>query len=243
MLINKNNTLVGTYYALSGDGWVVKLDVGSYIAVCSVENQAYDVDPVNATLTIAMDSSKLVASGVTAVYNGGKYVVATLKDGSNKPISNVKVSIKFSNGKVINSKTDKNGKVKFSTNGLVPVKSYSATITFAGNINYLKSTKSVKVTVKKATVKLTAKAKTFKRTVKTKKYTVTLKTNQNKVMKNTKVTITVNKKTYTAKTNSKGVATFKLTKLTKKGKYTATVKYAGSKYYNAKTVKPKITVK
>ena len=62
-------------------------------------------------------------------------------------------------------------------------------------------------------------------------------------MKNTKVTIKVNKKTFTAKTNSKGVATFKLTKLTKKGKYTAVVKYAGDKYYNAKSVKPKITVK
>ena len=55
--------------------------------------------------------------------------------------------------------------------------------------------------------------------------------------------LTYNKKTYTAKTNSKGVATFKITKLTKKGKYTATIKYAGSSYYNAKTVKPKITVK
>ena len=62
-------------------------------------------------------------------------------------------------------------------------------------------------------------------------------------MKNTKVTIKVNKKIYTAKTNSKGVATFKITKLTKKGKYAATVKYAGSKYYNTKSVKVKITVK
>lgn len=62
-------------------------------------------------------------------------------------------------------------------------------------------------------------------------------------MKNTWITLKVNKKTYKVKTNSKGVATFKLAKLTKKGKYTAVVKYAGSNYYNAKTVKPKITVK
>ena len=62
-------------------------------------------------------------------------------------------------------------------------------------------------------------------------------------MKNTNVTIKVNKITYTAKTNSKGVATFKITKLTKKGKYTATVKYTGNKYYNTKSVKVKITVK
>ena len=36
---------------------------------------------------------------------------------------------------------------------------------------------------------------------------------------------------------------FLITKLTKKGKYTALVKYKGSKYYNAKAVKVKIAVK
>ena len=65
----------------------------------------------------------------------------------------------------------------------------------------------------------------------------------NKVMKNKKFTLKVNGKTYKATTNSKGKATFKITKLTKKGKFTAVVKYAGSKYYNAKAVKAKITVK
>ena len=92
-------------------------------------------------------------------------------------------------------------------------------------------------------IKLTANAKTFKKSVKIKKYTITLKNNLNKVMKNTKVTLKVNGKTYSAKTNSKGQATFKITKLTKKGKFTAIVKYGGSKFYNSKTVKPKITVK
>ena len=62
-------------------------------------------------------------------------------------------------------------------------------------------------------------------------------------IKNVKVTLKIKGKTYTAKTNSNGKAIFKITKLTKKGKYTATVRYAGSKYYNAKSVKVKITVK
>ena len=125
---------------------------------------------------------------------------------------------------------------------MVP-KTYTATITFAGNSNYAKSTKSVKVTVKKATPKLTAKAKTFKVKVKTKKYTVTLKNNKGKVMKSTKVTLKVNGKTFTAKTNKKGVATFKITNLKKKGTFKATIKYAGSKYYNKLTKTVKITVK
>ena len=65
----------------------------------------------------------------------------------------------------------------------------------------------------------------------------------NKVMKNTKLTLKVNGKTYSATTNAKGQATFKITKLTKKGKFTAVVNFAANKYYTAKTVKPKIIVK
>ena len=85
--------------------------------------------------------------------------------------------------------------------------------------------------------------KTFKVKVKTKKYTITLKNNKGKVMKKAKLTLKVGKKTYKATTNSKGKATFKITKLTKKGKYTATIKFAGSKYYKALSKKAKITVK
>ena len=168
-------------------------------------------------------------------------LVATLIDDSGNILSDKGMSI-FFNGKNNIVTTDAKGQVKLTITNLVP-KSYTATITFAGNDYYLKSTKLVKVTISKTTPKLTAKAKTFKKSVKTKKYTVTLKTNQNKVMKNTKVTLKVNGKTYSAKTNTKGQATFKITKLTKKGKFTAVVKFAGNKYYNAKTVKPKIIVK
>jgi len=99
------------------------------------------------------------------------------------------------------------------------------------------------ITVKKATPKLTAKAKTFKAKVKTKKYSVTLKTNENKALKNTKVTIKVKGKTYSAKTNSKGKATFKITKLTKKGKFTATVKSANTDCFKSVSKKVQIKVK
>ena len=125
---------------------------------------------------------------------------------------------------------------------MVP-KTYTVKISFAGTATLNASSTSTKVTVKKATPKITAKAKTFKLKTKTKKYTITLKDNKNKVMKNKKVTLKVKGKTYTAKTNSKGKATFKLTKLNKKGKYTAVIKYAGDKYYKKATKKVKITVK
>jgi hypothetical protein len=71
------------------------------------------------------------------------------------------------------------------------------------------------------------------------KNTITLNVKQK-----VKVTVKVNKKTYTAYTNTKGQATFKLTKLTKKGKYAATVNSVADNYFNkAKSVNVKITVK
>ena len=182
----------------------------------------------------------ILTSAVTTVYNGNKCLVATLKDVKYNAVDIAVLSINFNGVKVIT--TDKNGQVKISTNGLAP-KTYTVKIIFSGDDNYGESTATVKVTVKKATPKLTAKAKTFKKSVKTKKYSITLKTNQNNVMKNTKLTLKVNGKTYTATTNNKGQATFKITKLTKKGKFTAVVKFAGNKYYNAKTVTAKITIK
>lgn len=133
------------------------------------------------------------------------------------------------------------GRVKLTTIALVP-KTYTATFTFAGNGIYLKSTKSVNVVVKKAIPKLTAKSKTFKSTVKTKVYMVYLKTNTNKAMKNVKVSLLVNKKTFVVRTNSKGIAVFKMTHLTKQARYTAIIKYAGISCYYSKVARVRLTV-
>ena len=62
-------------------------------------------------------------------------------------------------------------------------------------------------------------------------------------MKSKKVTVKVNGVTYSIKTNTKGQAIFKLKKLTKKGKYSAVVKYSGSSIYNSVKKTVKITVK
>ena len=129
-----------------------------------------------------------------------------------------------------------------SANKFIP-KSYAASVIFNGNDLFENASASFTFVVKKGTPKLTAKAKTFKVSTKTKKYTVTLKDHKNKVMKNTKVTLKVNGKTFKATTNSKGQATFKITNLKKRAKYIAAVKYGGSKYYNSITKKIKITVK
>jgi predicted ATPase len=147
------------------------------------------------------------------------------------------------NGKTYKATTNKNGVASVTIINTLPVKSYFATVAFAGDSQYKKSSVKITVTVSKANSKLTAAAKTFKRTDKTKKYIVTLKTDKNAAYKNAKVTIKVNKVTYSAKTNSKGQATFKLTKLTKNGRYSASVKFAGDSKYKASSKSVKIVVK
>ena len=194
----------------------------------------------NTTVVTTAVGTKLTASSVNMVYNGGKSLVVTLKDENGNVLAGQTISIKL-NGNTYTRTTNSKGQASLALS-LVP-KTYTATINFAGKDKYTKSSTTAKIVVTKATPKLTAAKKTFKVKTKTKKYTVTLKTNKGKVMKNTKVTLKVKGKTYTTKTNSKGKATFKITKLTKKGTYKAVVKYSGNKYYKTLSKTVKIVVK
>ena len=241
-ILDKNNVEVKSGTVSPNEKITVSnLAAGEYTLKLSFAgDENYTASEATAKITVNKDSTKISASAVTTTYNVAKNLVITLKDSNGKALSGVEISVNLGSNKKYT--TDKNGQVKVAIGKLVP-KTYNAKISFAGNENYTASQTSAKVVVKKATPKMTASAKTFKFEDKTKKYTITLKDNKNKVMKNKKVTLKVNGKTYTAKTNSKGVATFKLSKLTKKGKYTAAITYAGDKYYNKLNKKAKITVK
>ena len=245
------DTVYGDYYLRTDENGIARIDLsaltpGEYsITISNNDTENIVEKKVYETITILDAPSKvnpvLSAESISLVYGNNKNLVVNVKDADGTPIANRDVYLNiFIGNNLYNSysgQSDENGQLKFSAKGLKP-NTYMVYI----NSDDCKEI-TAKITVKKATPKLTANAKTFKKSVKTKKYTVTLKTNQNKVMKNKKVTLKVNGKTYSAKTNAKGQATFKITKLTKKGKFTAVVKFAGNKYYNAKTVKPKITVK
>ena len=195
----------------------------------------------NTTLNIKKISTTISASAVSAVYGVSKKLTITLKDANNQAVSGRSVKVVL-NGVTYTGTTDAKGQVSITVPGNLAVKTYTAKVTFAGDDKYITSAKDVKVTVKKAAAKITAKKKTFKAKVKTKKYTITLKAN-NKAVKKVKVTLKVKGKTYKATTNAKGKATFKITKLTKKGKHTATIKFSGNKNLKAATKKVKITIK
>lgn len=193
-------------------------------------NNIVNGDPIKTTIDVS-------SASVSMAYGANKVLIATLKDSEGKPISGENVYISVM-GMSYPEKTDSHGQVKLSLANLPP-KTHYPTFTFKDTGIYKGTSKKVTVKVTKATPKITAKAKTFKSSDKTKKYTITLNVKQK-----VKVTVKVNKKTYTAYTNTKGQATFKLTKLTKKGKYAATVNSVADNYFNkAKSVNVKITVK
>ena len=241
LFVLPDGTEINATYAGDGVWWAVHTfdDCGDY-QINAVYKGLDDVTINNATISISKVKTQIVVSAITTTYNKNKYLVITLKDAKGNQLTGVKVTVNLNGAKTYT--TDKNGQVKVPTKGLA-AKTYTDKITFNGNTNYEKSTKNVKVTVKKATPKMTAKKKTFKAKTKTKKYPIALKDNTGKAMKKVKVTLKVKGKTYKATTNSKGKATFKIKNLKKKGKYTAVIKYKGNKNYNKVTKKIKLTVK
>ena len=167
-------------------------------------------------------------------------IIINMKDSANNPYKNLKVAVKI-NGKSLPKTSDKNGQIKVKAN-LAP-KTYTMTVSYAGSNFISKISKNFKITVKKATPKIIASAKTFKASLKTKKYTIALKCDDNSPVKNVKVTLKIEGKTFMAKTNPYGKATFKMVKVTKKGASKAVISFGGSNYFNKVSKTVKITMK
>ena len=215
-------------------------------------------DPVNITIlkdgvAPVVRTETLFESEVYNTYaidwNGGErgnYFVFYLKDKDGNPLANKNVTIGF-NGVTYNRTTDENGIAKLQIN-LANAGTYTFAMGFLGDDGYLGAFAVQKIVVTKKKTSISAAAKSYKASA-TKKYTVTLKTivgnssTGKAIMKQGKtVKLTINGKTYKAKTNSAGKATFTL-KLTKKGTYTAKIKFAGDNTYKASSKSVKITIK
>lgn len=183
------------------------------------------------------------SSSISVIYkNNAKVTVKLTNVITNKAIAGAPVQITV-NGKTYRGKTNKYGKAVITIPAKMVPKKYTARVLYKGTDTLLSDIYEFKLTVKKATPKLTAKKKTFKKSKKIKKYSVILKDNKGKAIKKAKLTIKVGKKKFTAKTNSKGKAVFKLKKLSKKAKYTAKITYNGNKYFKKLTKKVKIIIK
>ena len=266
VVVSSNETFTGTVKVLigatevaaievtngKGNGSIAadKLSVGSItITVKSDENNNFTAGEAKATFKVnakpAPVATIIKAAAVSTTYATSKSIVVTLTDANGNVLVGKTVTVVF-NGVTKKLPTNSKGQAKLAIGTKLVPKKYLASITFNGDAKYAKSTKSVKVVVNKAKPKLTAIKKTFK-VKKAKKYTITLKTDKGKALNKVKVTLTVKVKGKTVKITGttkkgKGKATFDLKKLSKNGKYAATVKFTGNKYYKAVTKKVIITV-
>ena len=185
---------------------------------------------------------------ITAKQSGSYYkdktITITLTNRvSNAVLANKKVVVKFSNGKTITAKTNSKGVATIS----VPYapKTYTATISVSDTGLDVTSAKLTNIKIVKAPTKLAAKKLTAKKGKK-KFFKVTVKNKKTKkVIKGVKVKVKVytgkKSKTYTIKTNAKGVAQLNVKKL-KVGIHKVIVS-SGDKYCVAKKIKSTIKIK
>ncbi len=159
--------------------------------------------------------------------------------GNGTPIPSKQVVITF-NGATYKATTNAKGiatfKLKAASTGYK-----KATIKVVADNNLKATSKSVTIKINKEASKIAVSAKAFKVKA-TKKVSVTLKSKTGKAISKAKVTMRVNGKTYSATTNSKGVATFTL-KITKAGSFNVITKFAGNKYFTGFSKTSKILVK
>lgn len=206
------------------------LAVGTHEVTASFKGDSqYNPASANATVNVLsrFTGNKNI---VMDYYDGSKYTVRIIGDDGKFVGANQVVKITF--GSISKDvKTDKNGYATLTITN-TPNK-YTITATYKGQS--VKNTVQVKQTLKtsKVTVKMTAKSFNLK---------ATLKTSKNKPIKGKKITFKFNGKTYTAKTNSKGIATVKvdknvIKKLKKGKKYTFTAKYVSNTIKNQVIVK------
>ncbi|WP_303738040.1 Ig-like domain repeat protein [Methanobrevibacter thaueri] len=161
---------------------------------------------------------------LTVYYGAGKYFKVRVFDDDGNVAKNVKVTFTINNKKYTRT-TDNNGYASFKV-ALNPAK-YTITAEYKG------FKVSNKIMVKSTIVTKNIKVKKGK----TIKFTAKLLNNKGKILKYKKITFKFKGKTYKVKTNKKGIATLKITKKYKIGKYTITTSYGKLSVKNTVKIK------
>ncbi|MBR4397354.1 MAG: Ig-like domain-containing protein, partial [Methanobrevibacter sp.] len=228
-------------YGVTEDGLLtINVDKNGLVSFAFAETNKYKGSTAEMNFAFSKKITKLTAAAKTYLITATtKSISATLKDENGVALAGKKVTFTVNN-KTYTATTNANGvatvKVSLST-----AKAYAVSVKYAGEDKYGAASVSSKITVNKVATKATVPVKKFKKAATSKKVTFTLKTSAGKAIAKKKVTFTVNGKTYSAYTNSKGVATVNL-KITKKGTYYMTSKFAGDKTYKAVSKKTKVYI-
>ena len=195
---------------------------------------------VQTTLTGA-NTQKVYAIPYKAA-KSGKYYTVTLKDKNGNVLANKTVKFTLA-GKTYTVKTDAKGVAKLAINIYKPG-TYKLAVSFAGESTLGASSKQATIKILKNKVKITRKTKKVKRSAKkrTLKYYVKTKTGKKMGIKGVKVYLKINKKTYKAKTNKKGLVKFKVKLPRVKKTYKVKVTFKGNKANKKRTLKTKVKV-
>ncbi|WP_048812337.1 right-handed parallel beta-helix repeat-containing protein [Methanobrevibacter ruminantium] len=205
------------------------VEINKTIEVPPVRNASQIVCEDMNTIAVAKDDGRI-----------GEYFYVKLVDANGNALVNKSVQIGF-NGRVYNRTTNETGDVKLQIN-LAYKGTYTFAIAYLGDDNYNGSFVVSKITVKQQSPKITTTSKTYKASAKTKALTATFKTANGNLIADKTIKFTVNGKTYSGKTNAKGVATVKVS-LNTKGTYSFTAKYAGDDTFKATSASGKLTIK
>ena len=225
-----------------------ELNADTYPVVANYAGEAgkYDASTGTGDFNVAkvatiLEYSEMNTTAIDVNVDGriGEYFYVTLKDINGNPLANKPVQIGF-NGVIYNRTTNESGRVRLQIN-LGKDNWYTFAISFIGDENYNASFGVARIVVETQTPKLTVPNKSYKASAKTKTLTATFKSAAGNLVKNRKVSFTVNGKTYSAKTDAKGVAKVNVS-LTKKGTYTVTAKFAGDRTYSAITKKATLKI-
>ena len=224
------------------------LTVGKHKMIINSADNRYGASQVTKTITVKKASAKITAKKVTDYYKGVKYFTVKLTNTkNNKPIYDAKLNIKVFVSKNryynYNGHTGANGEIRLSLETLKPG-TYKVVVAGADSKDFTAEEVTSKIVIKKAPAKLTPKKLTAKKGAK-KYFKVTVKNKKTKkVIKGVKIKIKVytgkKAKTFTAKTNAKGIAKILTNKL-KVGKHKVVVASA-NKYVTAKKAKSTIKI-
>ena len=221
---NVNATIKSKTYELATDGngiarLTVDLNPGSYdIEIINPEN--IEVKNINIKVIKRITGN----AGLTMYYGAGKYYNVKVLDDDGNIAKGVKVKFTI-NGKSYTQTTDSKG---FAS---IKINQKSGKYTIIAEYKGFKVSNNVIV---KTT--LITKNKSFKKG-KTIKFTAKLLNSKGKILKNKKITFKFKGKTYKVKTNKNGIATLKISKKYKVGKYTITSSYGSLKVKNTIQIK------
>lgn len=251
ILVQLDKNSKKTYLFQANNKGIVKfsasLAVGKHNMVVSSADTRYSGSSVKKTINVKKASGKITAPKVAAYYKQGKYFTIKLTNTKNKKAIydaklNIKIYVTSKSYYNYNGRTGLNGQLKL----LIDLKpgTYKVVVTGADTKDFTAKQVTSQIVVKKAPTKLYPTKLTVKKGT-SKYFKVTVKnTKTKKVIKGVKVKIKVytgkKYKTYTVKSNSKGIANLNVKSL-KVGTHKVFVSSA-NKYCVAKTAKSSIKI-